>query len=88
MLFVCPVVRRVSCEKHSFDLVFLDPPFSQNLLLPACTLLEEKGWLAANAWIYTESENPPSSLGLPGNWRLHREQKAGQVYYALWLRTA
>ena len=71
-----------------FDLVFLDPPFSQGLLLPACTLLEEKGWLAADAWIYTESENPPSSLGLPGNWRLHREQKAGQVYYALWERSA
>ena len=70
-----------------FDLVFLDPPFSQGLLLPACTLLEEKGWLAADAWVYTESENPPSSLGLPGNWRLHREQKAGQVYYALWERT-
>lgn len=70
-----------------FDLVFLDPPFSQGLLLPACTLLEEKGWLAADAWIYTESENPPSSLGLPGNWRLHREQKAGQVYYALWERS-
>ena len=71
-----------------FDLVFLDPPFSQGLLLPACTLLEEKGWLAADAWVYTESENPPSSLGLPGNWRLHREQKAGQVYYALWDRSA
>ena len=70
-----------------FDLVFLDPPFSQGLLLPACTLLEEKGWLAGEAWVYTESENPPSSLGLPGNWRLHREQKAGQVYYALWERT-
>jgi 16S rRNA (guanine966-N2)-methyltransferase len=69
-----------------FDLIFLDPPFSQNLLLPACTLLEQNGWLAADAWIYTESENPPSSLGLPGNWRLHREQKAGQVYYALWQR--
>ena len=69
-----------------FDLVFLDPPFSQGLLLPACTLLEEKGWLATDAWVYTESENPPSSLGLPGNWRLHREQKAGQVYYALWER--
>ncbi|MET1080393.1 MAG: 16S rRNA (guanine(966)-N(2))-methyltransferase RsmD [Pseudomonas sp.] len=71
-----------------FDLVFLDPPFSQNLLLPACTLLEEKGWLAERAWIYTESENAPSGLGLPGNWRLHREQKAGQVFYALWQRTA
>jgi 16S rRNA (guanine966-N2)-methyltransferase len=69
-----------------FDLVFLDPPFSQNLLQPACTLLEEKGWLADEAWIYTESENPPSSLSMPANWRLHREQKAGQVYYALWQR--
>lgn len=69
-----------------FDLVFLDPPFSQNLLLPACTLLEERGWLAADAWVYTESEQVPSSLGMPGNWRLHREQKAGQVHYALWER--
>lgn len=72
----------------AFDLVFLDPPFSQDLLLPACNLLEQHGWLAAEAWIYTESENPPSSLGLPGNWRQHREQKAGQVYYALWQRSA
>jgi len=71
-----------------FDLVFLDPPFSQDLLLPACALLEQNGWLAADAWVYTESENPPSSLGLPGNWRLHREQKAGQVHYALWQRSA
>ncbi|MES2818880.1 MAG: 16S rRNA (guanine(966)-N(2))-methyltransferase RsmD [Pseudomonadota bacterium] len=72
----------------AFDLVFLDPPFSQNLLLPACGLLEEKGWLAAHAWVYTESENAPSGLGLPANWRLHREQKAGQVHYALWQRSA
>lgn len=71
-----------------FDLVFLDPPFSQNLLQPACSLLETKGWLAWDAWIYTESENSPSSLGLPGNWRLHREQKAGQVHYALWQRAS
>ena len=70
-----------------FDLVFLDPPFSQNMLQPACTLLEEKGWLADEAWVYTESENPPSTLSMPGNWRLHREQKAGQVYYALWQRS-
>ena len=71
-----------------YDLVFLDPPFGQDLLQPACSLLEEKSWLAPRAWIYTESENSPSTLGLPGNWRLHREQKAGQVHYALWQRTA
>jgi 16S rRNA (guanine966-N2)-methyltransferase len=70
-----------------FDLVFLDPPFERDLLMPACTLLEQRGWLAANAWIYTESETPPSSLGLPDNWRLHREKQAGKVYYALWQRS-
>lgn len=70
-----------------FDLVFLDPPFNKQLLLPACALLEGKGWLAERAWIYTESEAAPSSLGLPGNWRLHREKKAGSVHYALWERS-
>jgi 16S rRNA (guanine966-N2)-methyltransferase len=69
-----------------FDLVFLDPPFHQNLLPGICAQLEEKGWLAPLAWIYTESETPPSSLQLPATWRLHREKKAGQVHYALWQR--
>ncbi len=71
-----------------FDLVFLDPPFHKDLLAPACQLLEARGWLAPRAWIYTESENAPSSLGLPGNWRLHREKHTGQVHYALWQRQA
>jgi 16S rRNA (guanine966-N2)-methyltransferase len=70
----------------AFDLVFLDPPFQHNLLQPACQLLEARGWLAPQAWIYTESESAPSSLGLPGNWRLHREKHTGQVHYALWQR--
>ena len=69
-----------------FDVVFLDPPFHQNLLQPACALLEERGWLAEHAWVYCESETPPSTLGLPANWRLHREKKAGQAYYSLWER--
>jgi len=72
----------------AFDLVFLDPPFNQNLLPGVCALLEERQWLADDAWVYTESEAAPSGLGLPGNWRLHREQKSGQVYYALWQRSA
>jgi len=71
---------------NAFNLVFLDPPFHQNLLAPACELLESRGWLCEGAWVYTESETPPSASGLPQNWRLHREKKAGQVYYALWQR--
>ena len=72
----------------TFDVVFLDPPFNKDLLKPACDLLEQRGWLAEDAWVYTESELRPSELGLPANWRLHREQKAGGVNYALWQREA
>lgn len=70
----------------AFDLVFLDPPFRTQMLTPVCTLLENQGWLAPQAWIYTESEEQPSSLALPSHWRLHREKQAGQVHYSLWQR--
>lgn len=92
-LFKCPVgqlmqgdaVRYLENQpSQPFDLVFLDPPFHQNLLEPVCILLDTKGWLAEQAWVYTESEAPPSSLALPAGWQLHREKQAGQVYYALW----
>jgi 16S rRNA (guanine966-N2)-methyltransferase len=69
-----------------FDIVLLDPPFHKDLLQGACNLLETQGWLADGAWIYTESETALSTLGLPGNWRLHREKHTGQVHYALWQR--
>ncbi len=69
-----------------FDLVFLDPPFGHDLLAPCCHLLEQRGWLAEQAWIYTESETSPATLSLPKHWRLHREKQAGQVHYALWQR--
>ncbi len=69
-----------------FDLVFLDPPFHQDLLIPACTALETHGWLTPGAFIYTESETAPERLPYPANWRLHREKKAGQVWYSLWQR--
>lgn len=72
--------------EESYRIVFLDPPFGQNLLPPVANLLEERGWLQEHAWIYTESESAPSALTLPDNWRLHREKHAGQVWYALWAR--
>jgi 16S rRNA (guanine966-N2)-methyltransferase len=74
--------------EHSFDIVLLDPPFHQDLLLQSCELLERNNWLNPSAWIYTESERAPSSLGAPNTWRLHREKHTGQVYYALWQKQA
>lgn len=70
----------------NFHLVFLDPPFRQDLLDDCCTRLEHGNWLSDRALIYIESaadEAPPS---VPPNWLLHRDKRAGQVAYRLFRR--
>lgn len=70
-----------------FDLVFLDPPFGQPLLEPACRLLEEKGWLAEGALIYVEQAKQQASLTtLPSNWVLHKGKQVGDVHFSLYTR--
>ncbi|HWQ94314.1 MAG TPA: 16S rRNA (guanine(966)-N(2))-methyltransferase RsmD [Gammaproteobacteria bacterium] len=70
-------------QKSTFDIVFLDPPFGQDLLEPCSKLLEERGWLTPSAYIYLESESVLGLPSLPDHWRLKRSQKAGQVGYHL-----
>ena len=74
--------------EQGFDIVLLAPPFHQDLVLSACQLLEDNNCLNKGAWIYTESEQAPSSLGVPSSWRLHREKHTGQVHYALWQKVS
>ena len=69
----------------TFDIVFLDPPFGQNILELACQTLESEGWLEPNAHIYLEMEQR-LSLSLPVNWQIIRAKHAGQVDYQLALR--
>jgi 16S rRNA (guanine966-N2)-methyltransferase len=69
-----------------FDVVFLDPPFGQDLIMPLCFALEERGWLASPAWVYLESEQSLTDLKLPTNWHISREKTAGRVTYRLAIR--
>jgi 16S rRNA (guanine966-N2)-methyltransferase len=67
-----------------FDLVFLDPPYAQKLLGPACRLLEQHGWLASFSQVYLESEvgfQPQRQL--PPRWHIHRSKQSGEVGYHL-----
>ena len=66
-----------------FDIVFLDPPYRQNLLTPCMDLLERQGWLKAEAYIYLELESEAELPELPVNWQLRHSKKAGQVAYHL-----
>ena len=65
-----------------FDVVFLDPPFSGELLQPICQRLD-MGWLSDNARIYLEEDISRTFPTLPDGWTLLREKTAGQVRYGL-----
>lgn len=69
---------------RSFDLVYLDPPFTQGLLEPVCQLLEEHGWLAKGAKIYLEIEKQAPAQQLPEHWQLLKDKQAGEVRYSLY----
>lgn len=68
-----------------FGLVFLDPPFHKGLATPCCQLLEERGWLTDDAFIYLEIE-AELSFTPPPHWQLHRETRAGESHGLLFQR--
>lgn len=70
-------------EPRPFDLVFLDPPFADGLLGPACERLARPGWLAPGARVYLESAADIGFPTLPAGWELIRERTAGAVRFAL-----
>ncbi len=68
--------------EQTFDVVFIDPPFRQNLVSQTAQLLTQ-GWLSKQAFIYVEMEAEGEQL-LPDSWQLLKEKIAGQVAYRLY----
>jgi 16S rRNA (guanine966-N2)-methyltransferase len=66
-----------------FDIVFLDPPFRQGLVVPCCALLAQRGWLSADAFVYVEAEQELDVQQLQGTWEIHRSKRAGRIGYHL-----
>lgn len=69
-----------------YDIVFLDPPFTQDLLIPCCQWLETCDCLTSNAMIYLESERRLALDTLPNNWRQYRLKQTKHVQAALYQR--
>ena len=72
-------------SNEKFDIVFIDPPFRQNLISQTSELLEQS-WLADDALIYVEME-VEGDQSVPINWQLLKEKIAGQVAYRLYQRS-
>lgn len=72
-----------SLKNKKFSIVFLDPPFKQNLIEVTAAALEKYQLLAEEAIIYIEAESELTQLSLPENWQIVRNKKAGMVSYYL-----
>lgn len=70
--------------KQTFDLVFIDPPFNQNLVQPTLDTLFANGWVNHQAWLYIEQEKSLDWPTLPSGWQIYREKTTSQTRFALW----
>jgi 16S rRNA (guanine966-N2)-methyltransferase len=70
-------------EPEPFDIVFLDPPFADDLLEDLCRLLSEGNWLADGGRVYLEQDRERPLPALPDGWTIINDKTAGQVRYAL-----
>jgi len=72
-----------TCQEQ-FDLIFLDPPFNQDLIQPICHALDQTRLLAEYGKIYIETERKLSLDRLPSHWRPLRQKIAGDVSFNLY----
>ena len=66
-----------------FDLVFLDPPFADDLVEETCRLLEQHDLLAADALVYIELPKTGADPEPPSGWQVEKNKTAGNVRYML-----
>lgn len=72
-----------SAEPGSCDILFLDPPFANNIHNEILSLIASRQIMRRNAYIYIEAPLH-TDLEIPANWLNHREKISGQVHYRLY----
>jgi 16S rRNA (guanine966-N2)-methyltransferase len=68
---------------QAYDLVFLDPPFADQLLDKACERVAETGTLVPGGLVYLELARDQQLPTLPDGWETLKDKTAGQVRYLL-----
>jgi 16S rRNA (guanine966-N2)-methyltransferase len=84
--FLCALIPRdlKKIKDKVFDIVFLDPPFHQNLIKPTCEFLDKSKLLKIGSLVYIEVEcDLEIAALLPVNWEIQKQKASGQVKYYL-----
>ena len=75
---------KLKLAARQFDLLFVDPPFSENLHQTAIDLVQQQQLLTPDALVYVESGKRADTLQVPDHWQLFREKVAGEVRMQLY----
>lgn len=69
-----------------FDLVFIDPPYGKELLVPALEKALKKGWIAKGAFVLAEVETAVAAPedGVIAEMELITDREYGQTRILLW----
>ncbi len=70
-------------NKAYFDLIFLDPPFSDDLIPELFGQLHNFSCLEKLQWIYLEQAKNKDWPTLPESWDWYRQKISGQVKFSL-----
>ena len=66
-----------------FDIVFLDPPFTEDNHYQMCAKLAKSKCLKRGCKIYIESPDNLDDAMMPGDWQRLKKKRAGQVHFFL-----
>ena len=67
-----------------FDVIFLDPPFHQNLLGSTIAQIEQAQLLRKGGVIYIECEGQGENYAVPDSWQLIKQNQSKQVIARLY----
>ncbi|MCX7125431.1 MAG: 16S rRNA (guanine(966)-N(2))-methyltransferase RsmD [Gammaproteobacteria bacterium] len=82
--YQCDFMLQNPVQNKKFDVVFLDPPFQNNLLLQACELLASRELLNPDALIYLEFEKSGVDISqLPKKWEIKKHKNTQMIEYLL-----
>jgi len=70
---------------ETFDIVFVDPPFAEQLHQAVIDMLSQSKRLAKNALIIIESDRRSPPLKIPDGWQLQKDKAAGEVQLQLYI---
>ena len=72
-----------SVHNHNFNLVFLDPPFSDDYLISSIESIHEYQLVSSGGYIYIEFNKNNDLSDLPDNWSVIRKKIYGNVCFML-----